>query len=106
MCLQFLSKFIFLTIITDYLQVQYIISIYCFDYNADEFFSEHRRVLEQRLAPLVREVTDARGKSREELESLYRKIVSVVLLRSGLGAPTDIGVVREATGSELRFGFS
>lgn len=65
----------------------------------DEFFSEHRRVLEQRLAPLVREVTDARGKSREELESMYRKIVSVVLLRSGLGAPTDIGVVREATGS-------
>jgi hypothetical protein len=29
---------------------------------------------------------------------LYRKIVSYVLLRSGLGAPTDIGVVREATG--------
>eukprot|EP00731_Ephydatia_muelleri_P039091 Em1095g1a len=28
---------------------------------------------------------------------LYRKIVSYVLLRSGLGSPTDIAVVREAT---------
>lgn len=33
--------------------------------------------------------------------ALYRKIVSYVLLRSGLGSPTDIGVVREATGKEL-----
>jgi len=38
-------------------------------------------------------------RTREELESLYRKIVSYVLLRSGLGSPTDIAVVREATGS-------
>ena len=30
--------------------------------------------------------------------ALYRKIVSFVLLRSGLGSPTDIAVVREATG--------
>ena len=37
-------------------------------------------------------------RTREELESLYRKIVSYVLLRSGLGSPTDIAVVREATG--------
>ena len=29
---------------------------------------------------------------------LYRRIVSCVLLRSGLGSPTDIAVVREATG--------
>ena len=29
---------------------------------------------------------------------LYRKIVSYVLLSSGLGSPTDIAVVREATG--------
>ena len=29
---------------------------------------------------------------------LYTRIVSCVLLRSGLGSPTDIGVVREATG--------
>lgn len=62
-----------------------------------EFLDEHRRVLEARLAPVTREITDSRARTREELESLYRKIVSYVLLRSGLGSPTDIAVVREAT---------
>ena len=46
---------------------------------------------------MIREITDSRARMREELESLYRKIVSAVLLRSGLGSPTDIAVVREAT---------
>ncbi len=46
----------------------------------------------------MREITDSRARTREELESLYRKVVSAILLRSGLGSPTDIGVVREATG--------
>ena len=63
-----------------------------------DFLEEHRRVLESRLQPVIREITDSRARSREELESLYRKIVSAVLLRSGLGSPTDIAVVREATG--------
>ncbi|KAG9493653.1 hypothetical protein GDO78_001506 [Eleutherodactylus coqui] len=63
----------------------------------DEFLDEHHRVLESRLAPVSREITDSRARSAEELESLYRKIVSYVLLRSGLGSPTDIKVVREAT---------
>ncbi|XP_069462479.1 cilia- and flagella-associated protein 206 [Ambystoma mexicanum] len=62
-----------------------------------EFLDEHHRVLESRLAPVCREITDCRARSAEELESLYRKIVSYVLLRSGLGSPTDIKVVREAT---------
>lgn len=62
-----------------------------------EFLEEHRKVLESRLVPVTREVTDSRARTREELESLYRKIVSYVLLRSGLGSPTDIAVVREAT---------
>ena len=63
-----------------------------------DFLEEHRRVLESRLQPVIREITDSRARTREELESLYRKIVSAVLLRSGLGSPTDIAVVREATG--------
>ncbi|CAH1782884.1 unnamed protein product [Owenia fusiformis] len=63
----------------------------------DEFLDEHRRVLDSRLQPVIREITDSRARTREELESLYRKIVSAVLLRSGLGSPTDIAVVREAT---------
>ncbi|KAM9315371.1 cilia- and flagella-associated protein 206 [Gastrophryne carolinensis] len=62
-----------------------------------EFLDEHHRVLESRLAPVSREITDSRARMAEELESLYRKIVSYVLLRSGLGSPTDIKVVREAT---------
>ncbi|XP_057307857.1 cilia- and flagella-associated protein 206-like isoform X1 [Hydractinia symbiolongicarpus] len=63
----------------------------------EDFLEEHRRVLDSRLQPVVREITDSRARTREELEVLYTRIVSCVLLRSGLGSPTDIGVVREAT---------
>ena len=35
------------------------------------------------------------------LAALYRKIVSYVLLRSGLGLSTEIPVVREATGESV-----
>ncbi|XP_017653055.1 cilia- and flagella-associated protein 206 [Nannospalax galili] len=63
----------------------------------EDFLEEHHRVLEFRLGSVSREITDNRACAREELESLYRKIVSYVLLRSGLGSPTDIKVVREAT---------
>ena len=35
---------------------------------------------------------------------LYRKVVSYVLLRSGLGSPTEIAVVREATGTDKSYG--
>ena len=70
-----------------------------------DFLEEHRRVLESRLQPVIREITDSRARTREELESLYRKIVSAVLLRSGLGSPTDIAVVREATGKQVDITF-
>ena len=80
-----------------FLWVTYYIPFYTL-FLAD-FLEEHRRVLESRLQPVVREITDSRARTREELESLYRKIVSAVLLRSGLGSPTDIAVVREATGT-------
>ncbi|XP_062323628.1 cilia- and flagella-associated protein 206 [Osmerus eperlanus] len=62
-----------------------------------EFINEHHRVLQSKLIPVSREITDSRVKTREDLEGLYRKIVSYVLLRSGLGSPTDINTVREAT---------
>lgn len=62
-----------------------------------DFLDEHRRVLDARMQPVIREITDSRARTREELEGLYRKIVSAILLRSGLGSPTDIAVVREAT---------
>lgn len=47
---------------------------------------------------MVRDITDSRPRVQEEVENVYRKIVSYVLLRSGLGSPTDIEVVREVTG--------
>lgn len=62
-----------------------------------EFLDEHHRVLLSRLASVGREITDSRLRTRDDLEGLYRKIVSYVLLRSGLGSPTDINTVREAT---------
>ncbi|XP_028637053.1 cilia- and flagella-associated protein 206 [Grammomys surdaster] len=63
----------------------------------EDFLEEHHRVLESRLGIISREITDNRACAREELENLYRKVVSYVLLRSGLGSPTDIKIVREAT---------
>ncbi|NXD14843.1 CF206 protein, partial [Nothocercus nigrocapillus] len=65
--------------------------------NRAEFLSEQHRILEGRLAPVVREITDSRPRVKEEMESVYRAIVSYVLLRSGLGSPTDIEVIREVT---------
>ncbi|XP_012933418.1 cilia- and flagella-associated protein 206 isoform X2 [Heterocephalus glaber] len=63
----------------------------------EDFLEEHHRVLESRLSSVSREITDNRASTREELESLYQKIVSYMLLRSGLGSPTDIKIVRETT---------
>ena len=34
-----------------------------------DFLDEHRRVLEMRLQPITREITDSRARTREELES-------------------------------------
>ncbi|NXC38864.1 CF206 protein, partial [Penelope pileata] len=63
--------------------------------NRAELLREHRHVLEGRLAPLLRDITDSRPRTQEEMKSVYQMIVSYVLLSSGLGSPTDIEVVRE-----------
>ncbi|KFU91798.1 UPF0704 protein C6orf165 [Chaetura pelagica] len=65
--------------------------------NRAELLSEQRRVLEGRLAPLVRDITGSRPRLQKEMENMYQKIISYVLLSSGLGSPTDIEVVREVT---------
>ncbi|NXX06474.1 CF206 protein, partial [Larus smithsonianus] len=64
--------------------------------NRAELLSEQHRVLEGRLAPVVRDITESRPHV-QEIESVYQTIVSYVLLSSGLGSPTDIEVVREVT---------
>ncbi|NXT09335.1 CF206 protein, partial [Prunella fulvescens] len=65
--------------------------------NRDELLSEQERVLEGKLARVVRAITDSGPRAQEEVENLYQNIVTYVLLRSGLGSPTDIEAVREAT---------
>ena len=44
--------------------------IYSLFFSAD-FLEEHRRVLESRLSPVVREITDSRARNRDELEGMY-----------------------------------
>ncbi|XP_008938942.1 PREDICTED: UPF0704 protein C6orf165 homolog, partial [Merops nubicus] len=65
--------------------------------NRGELLGEQQRVLEGRLAPVVRDITDSRPRLQEEMQHVYQKIISYVLLSSGLGSPTDIEVVREVT---------
>ncbi|XP_021247411.1 cilia- and flagella-associated protein 206 [Numida meleagris] len=65
--------------------------------NRAELLREHHRVLEGRLAPLLRDITDSRPRMQEEMKNVYQMIVSYVLLSSGLGSSTDIEVVREVT---------
>ncbi|NXC09882.1 CF206 protein, partial [Orthonyx spaldingii] len=65
--------------------------------NRAELLSEQQHVLEGRLAPVVRAITESSPPAHEEMENVYQKIVTYVLLRSGLGSPTDIEAVREVT---------
>lgn len=68
---------------------------------AGECLENIRRVVESRLSPVSREITDSRLKTREELEALKLKMISYILLRSSMGSPTDAGAVQEATGVTL-----
>ncbi|KAM6915470.1 cilia- and flagella-associated protein 206 [Xenentodon cancila] len=58
---------------------------------------EVHRVLESRLTPLSREITDSRVKTRDELDALYHKIVTYILQRSAMGSPADTSTVQEVT---------
>ncbi|KAJ3329679.1 hypothetical protein HDU76_007401 [Blyttiomyces sp. JEL0837] len=48
-------------------------------------------------AAILREITEIKTKNISIYEGLYRKIVSFILMRSHVGNPTDMRVVREAT---------
>ncbi|NXX15869.1 CF206 protein, partial [Podargus strigoides] len=63
--------------------------------NRAELLREQCHVMEGRLAPVVRDITQSCPRVQEEMENVYQKIVSYVLLSSGLGSPTDIEAVRE-----------
>lgn len=70
---------------------------------AGEFLEDIHQVVESNLSTVSREITDSRVKTREELDALYCKMVSYILLRSGMGSPTDVSTMQEATGSHLLF---
>ncbi|XP_027500601.1 cilia- and flagella-associated protein 206 isoform X1 [Corapipo altera] len=65
--------------------------------NRAELLHEQQRILEGKLAPVVRDITDKCPPVQEEIEKVYQNIVSYALLSSGLGSPTDIEAVREVT---------
>ncbi|NWV85113.1 CF206 protein, partial [Dasyornis broadbenti] len=65
--------------------------------NRAELLSEQQRVLEGKVAPLVRAITESGPRAQEGMENVYQRIVTYVLLSSGLGSPRDIEAVREAT---------
>ncbi|KER21890.1 hypothetical protein T265_09895 [Opisthorchis viverrini] len=53
--------------------------------------------MQSRLEPVMTEALEARGRTQEQMDDAYRRIVSAVLLFSGLGSPTNVAVVRETT---------
>uniref|UniRef100_A0A8C6SAY3 Cilia- and flagella-associated protein 206 n=1 Tax=Neogobius melanostomus TaxID=47308 RepID=A0A8C6SAY3_9GOBI len=62
-----------------------------------EFVAEIHHVVDSKLIPLSREITDARVKTRDQAETLYRKITHYVLLRSGMGTPSDTDALHQTT---------
>ncbi|XP_027551512.1 cilia- and flagella-associated protein 206 isoform X2 [Neopelma chrysocephalum] len=65
--------------------------------NRAELLREQQRILEGKLAPVVRDITDNCPPVQEEIEKVYQNIVTYALLSSGLGSPTDIEAIREVT---------
>ncbi|XP_075940902.1 cilia- and flagella-associated protein 206 [Anarhichas minor] len=61
-----------------------------------EFLEEIHRVAESRPSAVSREITDSRVKTRDESDALYRKIITYIQLRSGMGSPTDDNALHEA----------
>ncbi len=55
----------------------------------------HNRQLEAKLSPLLKEIVEFPARTKKDFEFLYGRIVTSVILRSGLGNPTNRGVERE-----------
>jgi hypothetical protein len=62
-----------------------------------DWILEYRRELEAKMGPLSREIVETQVTSKAGLDALYSKLVTTVVLRSGLGNPTNGKVLREAT---------
>lgn len=66
----------------------------------EEIILENRRNVLNRTEPLIVEVKESIVASADEMKNLYRKLVVVITLLSGLGNPTASPVLKEATGEE------
>ncbi|KAJ3340612.1 hypothetical protein HDU93_006727 [Gonapodya sp. JEL0774] len=67
--------------------------------NEADFLHRERQLRAAQTVNFVKEICESKVKSVAMLEVLYRKIVSYVLIKTKMGAATDIKVVRETTGS-------
>eukprot|EP00052_Salpingoeca_macrocollata_P004833 m.43803 g.43803 ORF g.43803 m.43803 type:complete len:633 (-) comp14482_c1_seq1:73-1971(-) len=63
----------------------------------DELREQQQEMQAEKLGTLEHVIVGADPKSREDLDGLYRKIVTSVLIRSRLGNETDITAVKETT---------
>lgn len=59
--------------------------------------SIHYQSLEAKLSPIIREIIESQAKCKTELDSVYNKVISSLILRSGLGNPTKESVLKETT---------
>ena len=62
----------------------------------EDMITDHRHQLDSKLGSLTRMVVEDTARTKAGLDSLYRRLVTLVVLRSGLGNPTDPAVVAEA----------
>ena len=58
--------------------------------------TDHRHQLDTKLSSLMRMVVEDTSKTKQGLDSLYRRLVTLIVLRSGLGNPTEATVIQEA----------
>jgi hypothetical protein len=63
-----------------------------------DIINENRANIKLRTSPFVKEIIETYAKTKEDLEKLHRKIVVTTVISSGLGNPTHLNILREASG--------
>ncbi|XP_076372352.1 cilia- and flagella-associated protein 206 isoform X2 [Tachypleus tridentatus] len=63
-----------------------------------DFIQKHHSIVCSKLQSVLQEIIDTRARTKQQLELLYSKIVSYLLMKTGLGNPNETGAVRETTG--------
>ncbi|KDR14041.1 hypothetical protein L798_11954, partial [Zootermopsis nevadensis] len=68
-----------------------------------DIINDNRASIKFQTAPFIKEIIATYAKTKEDLEKLYRKIVVTTVISSGLGNPTHLNILREATGKTSYF---